>query len=63
MKVNLTSSKGLESKLSVTITKKEIQKQIDTKLDEVKGTINLKDLDQEKLQRIVKKTIWESTLW
>ena len=42
MKVNVTSSKGLESKLSVTITKKEIQKQIDTKLDEVKGTINLK---------------------
>tara|TARA_B100000963_G_scaffold360914_1_gene393854 strand:- start:2959 stop:4356 length:1398 start_codon:yes stop_codon:yes gene_type:complete len=42
MKVNVTSSKGLESKLSVTITKKEIQKQIDTKLDEIKGTINLK---------------------
>ena len=42
MKVNVTSSKGLESKLSVTITKKEIQKQIDTRLDEVKGTINLK---------------------
>ena len=42
MKVNLTSSRGLESKLSVTITKKEIQKQIDTRLDEVKGTINLK---------------------
>ena len=38
----MTSSKGLESKLSVTITKKEIQKQIDTKLDEIKGTINLK---------------------
>ena len=42
MKVNVTSSKGLESKLSVTITKKEIQKQVDAKLDEVKGTINLK---------------------
>ncbi len=42
MKVNLTSSKGLESKLSVTVTKKEIQKQIDTRLDELKGTINLK---------------------
>ena len=42
MKVNLTSSKGLESKLSVTITKKEIQKKIDTRLDELKGTINLK---------------------
>ena len=42
MKVNVTSSKGLESKLSVTITKKEIQKQIDTKLDEIKDTINLK---------------------
>jgi len=42
MKINMTSSKGLESKLSVTITKKEIQKQIDTKLDEIKGTINLK---------------------
>jgi len=42
MKVNVTSSKGLESKLSVIITKQEIQKQIDTKLDEVKGSINLK---------------------
>tara|TARA_B100001287_G_scaffold115258_1_gene96927 strand:+ start:397 stop:1794 length:1398 start_codon:yes stop_codon:yes gene_type:complete len=42
MKVNVTSSKGLESKLSVTVTKKEIQNQIDSRLDEVKGTINLK---------------------
>ena len=41
MKVNLTSSKGLESKL-MSVTKKEIQKQIDTRLDELKGTINLK---------------------
>ena len=42
MKVNVTSSKGLESKLSVTVTKKEIQNKIDVKLDEVKNTINLK---------------------
>ena len=42
MKVNVTSSKGLESKLSVIVTKKEIQEKIDKKLDEVKDTINLK---------------------
>ena len=42
MKVNVTSSKGLESKLSVTVTKKEIQNKIDVKLDEVKNTINIK---------------------
>ena len=42
MKVNVTSSKWLESKLSVTVTKKEIQNKIDVKLDEVKNTINLK---------------------
>jgi len=51
MKVNVTSSKGLESKLSVTITKKEIQKQIDTRLDEVKGTINLKGFRPGKAPR------------
>ena len=42
MKVNVTSTKGLESKISVIITKKEIQEKIDAKLDEVKNTINLK---------------------
>ena len=42
MKVNVTSNKGLESKLKVLVTKKEIQNQIDSKLDEVKGNINLK---------------------
>ena len=42
MKVNVTSSKGLESNLTVTVTKKEIQEKIDARLDEVKGTINLK---------------------
>jgi len=42
MKVNVTSSKGLESNLTVVVTKKEIQDKIDLRLDEVKGTINLK---------------------
>ena len=51
MKVNVTSSRGLESKLSVTITKKEIQKQIDTRLDEVKGSINLKGFRPGKAPR------------
>ena len=42
MKVNVTSSKGLESSLTVVVTKKEIQDKIDLRLDEVKGTVNLK---------------------
>ena len=36
MKVNVTSTKGLESKINVIVTKKEIQEKIDTRLDEVK---------------------------
>ena len=51
MKVNVTSSKGLESKLSVIVTKKEIQEKIDTKLDEVKDTINLKGFRPGKAPR------------
>ena len=51
MKVNLTSSKGLESKLSVIVTKKEIQEKIDKKLDEVKDTINLKGFRPGKAPR------------
>jgi trigger factor len=42
MKVNVTSSKGLESNLSVVVSKKEIQDKIDLRLEEVKGSINLK---------------------
>jgi len=51
MKVNVTSSKGLESKLSVIVTKKEIQQKIDSKLDEVKDTINLKGFRPGKAPR------------
>jgi len=51
MKVNVTSSKGLESKLSVIVTKKEIQEKIDNKLDEVKDTINLKGFRPGKAPR------------
>jgi len=51
MKVNVTSSKGLESKLSVIVTKKEIQEKIDSKLDEVKDTINLKGFRPGKAPR------------
>ena len=51
MKVNITSSKGLESKLSVIVTKKEIQEKIDKKLDEVKDTINLKGFRPGKAPR------------
>ena len=42
MKVNVTSSKGLESNLTVIVTKKEIQEKIDARLDEVKDQVNLK---------------------
>lgn len=42
MKVNVTSSKGLESSLTVIVTKKEIQEKIDARLDEVKDQVNLK---------------------
>jgi len=42
MKVNVTSTKGLESNLTVVVTKKEIQEKIDARLDEVKGQVNLK---------------------
>ena len=42
MKVNLTSTKGLVSKLNVIVAKKEIQKNIENKIDEVKDKINLK---------------------
>ena len=55
MKVNVTSSKGLESKLSVTVTKKEIQNKIDVKLDEVKNTINWKP--KTSFDKGLKKTI------
>ena len=51
MKVNVTSSKGLESKLSVIVTKKEIQEKIDKKIDEVKDTINLKGFRPGKAPR------------
>ncbi|EMH80001.1 trigger factor [alpha proteobacterium HIMB114] len=51
MKVNVTSSKGLESKLSVIVTKKEIQEKIDKKLDEVKDTIDLKGFRPGKAPR------------
>ena len=49
MKVNVTSSKGLESNLNVVVSKKEIQDKIELRLEEVKGSINLKVLGQEKL--------------
>jgi trigger factor len=42
MKVNVTSSKGLESNLNVVVTKKEIQEKINDRLDEVKDNINIK---------------------
>ena len=75
MKVNLTASKGLESKLTVVVTKKEIQEKIDNKLDEVKGTINLKGFRPGKAPRellkkqfgkalygeVIEKTLSEST--
>ena len=42
MKVNVISSKGLETNLNVVIDKKDLEKKIDQRLDEVKKDINLK---------------------
>tara|TARA_B100000963_G_scaffold352003_1_gene364521 strand:- start:5185 stop:6582 length:1398 start_codon:yes stop_codon:yes gene_type:complete len=75
MKVNITSTKGLESKLNVIVTKKEIQNQINSKLDEVKNSINLKGFRPGKAPRellkkqfgkalyseVIEKTLNEST--
>lgn len=63
MKVNVTSSKGLESKLSVIVTKKEIQEKIDKKLDEVKDTINLKGFRPGKAPRELLKKQFGKTLY
>lgn len=42
MKVNIISAKGLETNLNVVIDKKDLEKKIDQRLDEVKKDINLK---------------------
>ena len=42
MKVTVESNKGLSSELKVVIEKKEIEKKIETRLHELKDTINLK---------------------
>jgi trigger factor len=42
MKVDITSSKGLQSNLSVIVTKKELDKKIEERLHEVRNTVNLK---------------------
>ena len=42
MKVNVISAKGLETNLNVIIDKKDLEKKIDQRLDEVKKDINLK---------------------
>ena len=42
MKVNITSPKAIESILTDVVTLKDIQDKIDLRLDEVKGTVNLK---------------------
>ena len=42
MKVNVISAKGLETNLNVVIDKKDLEKKIDQRLDEVKKDINLK---------------------
>ena len=42
MKVTVESNKGLRSELKVIVEKKEIEKKIETRLNELKDTINLK---------------------
>ena len=42
MKVTIESNKGLSSELKVIVEKKEIEKKIETRLNELKDTINLK---------------------
>ena len=42
MKVTVESNKGLSSELKVIVEKKEIEKKIETRLNELKNTINLK---------------------
>jgi len=42
MKVTVESNKGLSSELKVIVEKKEIEKKIETRLNELKDTINLK---------------------
>jgi len=63
MKVNVTSSKGLESNLTVVVTKKEIQDKIDLRLDEVKGTINLKGFRPGKAPKELLKKQFGKTLY
>ena len=51
MKVNVISAKGLETNLNVIIDKKDLEKKIDQRLDEVKKDINLKGFRPGKAQK------------
>jgi trigger factor len=60
MKVNITSSKGLESNLSVVVSKKEIQDKIELRLEEVKGSINLKGFRPGKAPKELLKKLYKN---
>ncbi len=51
MKVTVENKKGLSKDLKVFIDKKTISSYIDEKYEEVKNTVTLKGLDQEKFQK------------
>jgi trigger factor len=48
MKVTVENKKGLNKDLKVFVDKKTMNTYMDEKYEEIKGTVNLKGLDQEK---------------
>ena len=52
MKVTIENKKGLNKDLKVFIDKKTISTYMDDKYEEIKKTVVLKDLDQEKFLKM-----------
>ena len=50
MKVTIENKKGLNKDVKVFIDKKTMNNYMDEKYEEIKDTVNLKGLDQEKFQ-------------
>ena len=51
MKVTVENIKGLNKDIKVFIDKKTMNSYMDEKYEEIKNTVNLKGLDQEKFQK------------